>query len=65
MHCPMCASSELNRLGSLGYLEWFRCRACGMDVSHKAKGDSLKRKLALARIALTKARNEGVQDNGR
>lgn len=33
MPCLQCSSSERTALGRLGYLNWFRCRACGWDYS--------------------------------
>lgn len=32
--CPACGCSDSAHLGSLGTLEWFRCRACGMTFSY-------------------------------
>lgn len=36
MTCPGCGG-EGSFLGGLGRLEWFRCRACGLDFSRDSR----------------------------
>lgn len=31
--CPLCESSTLVLIGTLGRLTWLRCRDCGIDLS--------------------------------
>lgn len=31
--CPLCDSNEVNILGQLGRLVWYRCRSCGIDFN--------------------------------
>jgi predicted amidophosphoribosyltransferase len=38
MNCSFCGG-ELNYLGRLGFMDWLRCEACGMDQAHSAHGD--------------------------
>lgn len=35
--CPEC-DGEGRSMGFLGMLQWFRCRACGMEFSAQAEG---------------------------
>ena len=38
--CPACgAESAGSVLGTLGRLDWFRCRDCGIDFSRSASGE--------------------------
>ena len=39
--CPCCGCPDLTPLGILGKLEWFRCRACGMDINREVDEASL------------------------
>ena len=32
-YCPMCGTEDLEFLGILGRLAWFRCRLCGDTFS--------------------------------
>lgn len=34
MNCPVCGG-PLSMLSCLGRLLWFRCKACGLDVSQE------------------------------
>ena len=36
MKCKLCGG-WCHKLGSLGFLNWFRCRNCGMEWNKKVK----------------------------
>lgn len=35
MNCPVCGCCEFSDLGSLGKIQWLRCRNCGSDVQRE------------------------------
>jgi hypothetical protein len=46
--CPAC-DGELTPLGSLGTLDWYRCRACGLDVGSCERGEREGKRLKAER----------------
>ena len=39
MRCKACRCEEFTDLGVLGFLHWYRCRACGLDQYRVEEGD--------------------------
>jgi hypothetical protein len=39
MACGICDGNDLTFLGTLGHLDWYRCRACGMDNCEESEMD--------------------------
>jgi len=34
--CPTCFHDDVSELGTLGFLDWFRCRSCGLTFNVEA-----------------------------
>jgi DNA-directed RNA polymerase subunit RPC12/RpoP len=39
IECPVCGG-EGGYMGTLGFLDWFRCRYCGMDFNRRQLNDA-------------------------
>ncbi len=39
LRCECCGGNSFTFLGSLGNLDWFRCRSCGFETPYEMSAD--------------------------